>query len=405
MRFASFASFLVCWGMTVGCATNPDDPVFEVRDSAGVTIVENHRPGWTAGDEWTLGPDPILRLGLVDGESPLQFDGVTGVARTVDGGVVVADGGSQEVRFFDSAGSLRARVGGKGEGPGEFTGLSGLGPAPNGTLWAYDFSLRRVTWMNGAGEVEGITSLGPEPPVLNAVGVLPDGSFLLKQLWGASVVAEAREAGLRRDPVAYVRFGRDGVLVDTVGMFPGRQIFLLDEGGRGVMATPPFARNSVGTPWGDGLVVGTQEGFELMRYGQDGKLGGVVRIPSWPVALQPGDLEEYIEGRMAQVSPERRPGVRQELEAMPVPDTKPGYGAVLADEAGNLWVSDWAASPHSPRRWTVLDPSGHWLGSVSVPNRFYPYAIGSDWIGGVERDDLDVEYVVLYPLEKKDRDG
>jgi hypothetical protein len=85
---------------------------------------------------------------------------------------------------------------------------------------------------------------------------------------------------------------------------------------------------------------------------------------------------------------------------MPIPDTKPGYGAVLADEAGNLWVSDWAASPQLPKSWNVLNPSGVWLGSVEVPDRFYPYRIGSDWIVGVEQDDLDVEYVVLYPLNK-----
>ena len=32
--------------------------------------------------------------------------------------------------------------------------------------------------------------------------------------------------------------------------------------------------------------------------------------------------------------------------------------------------------------------------------RFFPYSIGGDWVLGVERDELDVEYVVLYPLLK-----
>jgi hypothetical protein len=146
--------------------------------------------------------------------------------------------------------------------------------------------------------------------------------------------------------------------------------------------------------------MGTQEGFELMKFSPEGELEAVIRIREWPVDLQPGDLEEYIQGRMAQVSPERRPGVRQELEAMPVPDTKPGYGAILTDEAGNLWVAEWAASPHTPKRWDVLDPAGHWLGAVEVPGRFFPYGIGADWILGVETDDLEVEYVVLYPLNK-----
>lgn len=400
MRIASSALLLGCLAFGVGCEKEIGTPAFETRDSAGITIVENHRPEWRVGAEWTVGPDPILRLGVVEGDPAYQFNGITGLARGVEGGVVVADGGSQEVRFFDSSGAAQVRVGGKGEGPGEFIGLSGLGAAPGGSLWAYDFSLRRLTWLSGAGEVEGITSLGSEPPALNAVGAFPDGSFVLKQLWGATAVSAATDAGLRRDPVAYVRFGRDGAFVDTVGLFPGRQIFLRDEGGRGVMSTPPFARNSVGSTWGGGLVVGTQEGFELMRYSREGELEGMVRISHWPVALQSGDLEEYIQGRMAQVPPERRPGVRQEVEAMPVPDTKPGYGGLLADEGGNLWVGEWASSPHLPEKWDVLDSDGHWLGAVSTPDRFFPYCVGSDWILGVEWDDLDVEYVVLYPLRK-----
>jgi hypothetical protein len=193
--------------------------------------------------------------------------------------------------------------------------------------------------------------------------------------------------------------------VDTVGLFPGRQIFLRDEGGRGVMSTPPFARNSVGTLWNGRLVVGDQEGFELKWYGPRGELEGAVRIPEWPVALQPGDLEAYIQGRMAQVSQERRPGVRQEVEAMPVPETKPAYGAVLSDEGGYLWVSDWAAPLEMPSKWNVLDPAGHWLGALQLPHRFFPYHIGSEWILGVETDDLDVEYVVLYPLNKPSPHG
>lgn len=38
-------------------------------------------------------------------------------------------------------------------------------------------------------------------------------------------------------------------------------------------------------------------------------------------------------------------------------------------------------------------------------NGLSPFAIGEDWVLGVETDDLDVEYVVLYPLLKDAADG
>ncbi len=68
--------------------------------------------------------------------------------------------------------------------------------------------------------------------------------------------------------------------------------------------------------------------------------------------------------------------------------------------AGQVEVSEWAIDPDIPEVWTVLDPSGAWLGSLTVPVRFSPYVMGDDWVLGVEWDDLDVEYVALYPLRK-----
>ncbi len=387
-----------------GCHGGGETSAFQRRDSAGVQIVESYRPIWVGGEGWRVGSQPLLKIGVVEGDAAFQFDGVTGLARLKNGTVVVADGGSQEIRFFDASGALVAVAGGMGEGPGEFTFLSGLGPGPDGGVWAYDFMLRRITWLDALGGVERLTSLGPEPAILNAVGPLPDGTFLLKQLWGATQVAEAREAGLRRDPVAFVRFAPDGELVDTLGLFPGREVFLRDENGRGVMSTPPFARNSVGAPWGVGVAAGTQDTFELMEVAPGGEVTRIVRIPGWDLSLGPGDMDDYIEGRLETVPPEGRRGLRQELESMPVPSTRPAYGNILADEAGNLWVSAWAHDPGLPDGWTLLDSTGRWLGEVTLPPSFSPYAIGRDWILGVELDGMDVEFVVLYPLIKDSGD-
>jgi hypothetical protein len=365
-----------------------------------VKIAESFGPAWSEGERWSFGSVPLLRIGVVDGEAPYQFDGITGMTRLDDGTIVVADGGSQEIRFYHPDGQVKAVVGGRGEGPGEFVGLAGLGKGSADRVWAYDFSLRRITWFGGTGELVSLVTLGPEPPVLNPVGALADGTFLLKQLWGATAVAQASDQGFRRDPVAFVRFGEDGALVDTVGLFPGREMVITEEGGRGVMSTPPFARNSVGVVWRGDVAVGTQDAFELVRYAPSGGVVGKVRIPSWDLDLTTADVEAYVEDRLATAPEDRRPGLRQELESMPVPDEKPAFGGLLADQIGNLWVAEWVIYPQVPRAWTILDPEGAWLGEVAAPGRFHPNAIGDDWVLGVEWDELDVEYAVLYALEK-----
>jgi len=388
------------WMVACGSGDAVGGGSYQVRDSAGVEIVESVRPAWEEGGGWRVGSDALLRIGVVEGDPTRQFTEVSGAVRLVDGTVVVADGGSQEVRFFGADGEHLGTVGRPGEGPGEFTGLSGLGIDASGQIWAYDFSLRRITWMNRAREITGLVSLGLEPAMLNPVGALPGDIFLLKQLWGAEQVSAASKTGFRRDPIAFVRFDATGTLVDTLGLFPGRELVLVDEGGRGVMSTPPFARNSVGTIRSGRVVVGSQERFELQELAPDGTLLRVVRRLGAEEAAGPEELEAYIQGRLKTAPPERHPSIRRSLEEMPTPETLPAYGAILGDEAGGLWVGEWTLYPDYPSRWSVFGETGGWLGEVRVPQRFYPHHIGPDWILGVEQDELDVEYVVVYPLIK-----
>jgi hypothetical protein len=370
-----------------------------------VEIVESLRPLWGPEEVWRIGPEPILRIGLLEGDPAYQFDGVTGAVRQPDGTVVVADFGYQTVRFFDPEGHITSTFGGPGGGPGEFQGLAGLGSHEDGRIWAYDFMLRRITWLDGSGGVLALTTLEPEPAMLQALGVLGDGSFLLKQLWGATQVAEATETGFRRDPVAFVRFDAEGTLLDTLCLLPGRELVLTDEGGRGVMSTPPFAKNAAGAVWRGAALVGSTEALDLSVLGPRGEAVRIVRLPNLELALDAEDREDFVGGRLARLPAEDRAGERARLEAMPFPETRPAFGGLLADDVGNLWVGDWILARETPERWKVFDATGRWLGVVEVPGRFFPYDVGEDWVLGVEWDELDVEYVVIYPLLKGPTDA
>jgi hypothetical protein len=388
------------WVLACAPGSSGSGGAVQRRDSSGVEIVESVRPAWEEGEGWAVGPQPLVRIGVVEGESAAQFTGVTGAVRLGDGTIVVADDGSQEVRFFAPDGAHLKTVGRRGGGPREFTGLAGLGKDAGDRVWAYDFSLRRITWMDGEGEVTGLTSFGLEPAMLAPVGVLRDDTFLLKQLWGAEETSEASTTGLRRDPIAFVRFDLDGNLVDTLGLFPGREVYLTEEDGRGVMNTPPFARNTSTTIRRGRVVVGPQSRFELLELSPEGRLVRVVRLPWRENAVGAAELEAYIQGRLRMAPPERHPEIRRSLETMPIPETMPPYGAIQADDAGNLWVGAWAMYPETAAIWDVFDATGAWLGTVPVPSGFGPWDIGDDWILGVEQDELDVEYVVVYPLIK-----
>jgi hypothetical protein len=92
-----------------GCFGCSDAPINErtiETDSAGIHII-----GTSAAEvpTWQIGPAPELEIGVVDGEEPYRFDRITAAYRLHDGRIVVADGGTSQIRYFDSRGNyLRA---------------------------------------------------------------------------------------------------------------------------------------------------------------------------------------------------------------------------------------------------------------------------------------------------------
>ncbi|MFC1662405.1 hypothetical protein ACFL3S_13295, partial [Gemmatimonadota bacterium] len=235
--------------------------------------------------------------------------------------------------------------------------------------------------------------------MLGPVGEFP-GGFVMKQLWGATAVAESNELGLRRDAIAYVSFDSTGGLLDTLGLFPGRELIITEEDGRGVMGSPLFGRTSSSTIRGDRLVEGSQDRFEVGEYGEDGDLLRLVRVLGQDLTVTAEDVEAYFRARLDIVPQDQQTRARADLEAKPVPLTRPAYGDLRSDPSGNLWAAAYAPYPILPESWSVFGPEGWWLGEVGMPPRFYPWDFGGDWLLGVETDDLGVEYVVLYPLVK-----
>lgn len=82
------------------------------------------------------------------------------------------------------------------------------------------------------------------------------------------------------------------------------------------------------------------------------------------------------------------------------PSMRPTYDDLRVDAYGNVWLRHFAiGSEHGS--WSVFDRSGRWLGVVEMPAALEVKEIGSDYVVGVTRDALDVEYVEVYALVKK----
>lgn len=237
--------------LTLACAT-PDGspPTAMVRDSAGITIVENEAPGPTT-PEWTLTTEPTLELGVLDGDPAQQFNGVVSALRLSDGRLVIGDSGSKEVRFFTADGRHLRSVAGPGGGPGELRFLIAVSRLHGDTLIVSDWPVGQWHWFTAEGDFLERTRYARYFP--GQIGrPLPDGS-LLADVYERGSYGNELEAWMARGenqefrPEGHiVRVARGGGAPDTLRAIIGEEWFK-----SGVLRvnfaarTKPFARNSL----------------------------------------------------------------------------------------------------------------------------------------------------------------
>ncbi len=145
--------------LIAGCAAESPPTKTIPRDSAGVQIVESSAPEWDEGSGWVVEESSLLDLATI-GEGPShEFFRVRDAMRLDDGRVVVANYGSNEIRFFSSTGEFISSVGRQGEGPGEFQRIETLSGFGADSVPVYDYWLSRVTVLGPGGGIGRVTSL------------------------------------------------------------------------------------------------------------------------------------------------------------------------------------------------------------------------------------------------------
>jgi hypothetical protein len=98
-------------------------------------------------------------------------------------------------------------------------------------------------------------------------------------------------------------------------------------------------------------------------------------------------------------------------EKMVFPENHPAFDQIYIDRTEHTWVrhphsryrSDYRfSSIRLPHQWTldVFSPAGEWLTTLKLPQSLEMNEIGEDYILGVWKDEMDVEYVRMYSLDR-----
>ncbi len=396
-------------GITVTSACGESDvPAGAVvRDSAGITIVDNSEIGPGDLEAWALSPSPILELGSLDGSKVAeQFNSIVGATRLRDGSVVIADGGSRELRFFDRSGTHQQTVGGSGEGPGELGRLFSLDRIHGDTLVANDWPVGNAAWFTADGAFRFNSMLGPYWPGLTG-HFLPDGS-LLADTYGRSSYGNEIETWAVSGPDDYfrptgwmVRAFRDST-VDTLRSIVGEEWFRRGVWRQDLWVQPlPFAHNTKVAWSADRIFVGETERREIEALDYAGAITMLIRWDNDPVPVTGADRGQFESYSLDRARANRRAHVRRWLDVISFPEVKPSFKEITTDRVGRLFVRNWDAFNSETVDWLVFRVDGHLTANLTVPTDLELLEIGDDYVITLWKDELDVEFVRVYQLRKE----
>jgi len=384
-----------------GCAGNEPQGSsnWQQTDSAGITIVHSTRPSWPEAGGWQLAEEPLLRIGEVEGAAEYLFARVAGTRMIGDSVLLVADGGSNELRFFDLSGRFLYSVGRSGEGPGEFEYLVSLPDCYRDSIVAAELRDRMSIFTNTGEFVRVIQVYGSPRQQLSAYHFACGGEGLtVVNGWGNAMTDP--ELGFSRSfSHVYIGSLHEGAQID-LGEFVASERWGHENGS----GPHPFGRQTVFAVDEGKIYVGTSESHEIMVYGPNGALQRLIRWEGDDLTLNSDVANEYFEWEIERAPRGLQVSWRRQYAEMTLPGTRPAYSELMIDAVSNLWVREFNPIRDTAQRWLVFNPDGVWVGRITFPLRYKVTAILGDRVIGVERDDLGVERVVVYRINKVDQD-
>jgi hypothetical protein len=392
-----------CWAV-------PSARAQVTRDSAGIRILDNTRPVWSAGREWRLSERPILSIGGGTGTDSLGR--IAAATRLSDGRVVVADESTMQLKFYDAAGRHLTSAGGKGQEPGQFRDLHTIARLPGDSLAVETRHSTSIFASSGAVvRTVRFGSFAPhvlQTPFAASLGRFDNGSLVVADF----PQGKDKPAGARQwvDSASLFLVDRTGALQRPLGKAP----IVVFAAGEKMPSPVDFGPQASYASSGRTFYWGFPEQYAIRVYDSAWKLQRIIRRAWTPRSLTAAEIDTYVDGWMqiwSKATGTERAAERKKMREDAYPEFLPAYSAILATRAGELWVREpdltgapgcWCLAGLStvPSKWSVFDADGVWAGDVAMPARFIPLEIGADYVLGRSRDTNNVQRVAMYRLEK-----
>jgi hypothetical protein len=392
-----------------GCGDRTrSEAAFSVRDSAGIRIAESETPEWREGANWTVASGPGLDIGVADGDPALLFSRVAGVLELESGEIVVADGGSGEIRVFDESGRHKRTFGATGEGPGEFRQLLDLVGRSGDTLFLNDDN-HEIEAFHLDGTHVGTTRFEASSyPVASVAARFSDGRLMR----ATSPQPLPAPPGLTQwlDSTTFLLYDESGRFSGEVARRPIIEFRVEPDGRPGTTYLGPIGSL---TTTREKIYYSYPDGWNIEVRSPDGTLIELIRRSYTPVTVTAAHEAAAKSIYARQLASLEGPRLERILQSMRFAPVMTVHNRMLVDPTGALWVNESDADAildqtasilGAGRWWSVFSPEGRWLGRVRMPDGLTVLSIGRDNVAGIRRDELDVEHVQLYELSRQEQD-
>lgn len=363
----------------------------------------------------------IVRIGGMDARAEHTFSSIRDVALITSGRIAVVDGASQEIRVFDRDGAYVTKMGGEGDGPGEFRAIRDVVVLPDGRLLAWDISRRRVTTFDPSGGVAETFLVDGSP--LDALfprfaGAFSGGRVLIRD--------QINTMGLRSEPPAVRRDSITLLVLDAAGpvaghrwIFEGPERDFYNSEGTWGFDEPLFTRELTHAVVRDTLVVAHTDSVHLRRFVGADEIEPL-SLPTEPRRVTRDDVEAERAVRLAELeeTAERRArrgsadlGIqiggalldmtrreRERLEELRAFETFPAMAGLKASDDGHLWLEMFPDRVRGVVEWYRLTLDGRVLGRITLPIAERLMAMTDQRVATVIEDDYGVETVVVYAV-------
>ncbi len=376
-----------------------------VRDSAGVSIVDQDLTELT--NVCTIDAEPSVSIGVEEGEQEYMLSQLNGAVRLSDGRIVIAQGSTDDIRYYAPDGTFIRTAGRAGQGPGEFSEPFYMTVLPGDTIYVGDYRPWQFLVFDENGE--WVRTVRPMPLLINPPSparVLANGELILGE---ENRRSDAPPATFPMRTISLQRYAQTGELRDTLGIFDNARYGQVKQEQGALYVFPLFESFAQFAVRGNHIVTGHGRATELRVHRADSAftLERIVRWNDGPRDISAADIDaerETTRARYANMPPERVAMMVEPLvsEQQPVAEQFPAFSQLHMGTDQRLWIREQPRPRDTTDyKWISFAPDGAFDCRMTTPRFAQFYEFGPDYVLVRDADSLDVDRVRVYPLRKR----